>query len=253
MTRKGARGALGSADPMRPSRLAHIIGQGEAVTYLSKAVAAARGRGEMPSHMLLAGPAGTGKTTLAGAVANEIGAKLTVLYGVNLKDSRKDLMPTLMTMTKGRHVLFIDEIHRMWRPVQETLFPVMEDRMLDYGGGIRFPLGELCVIGATTDPERLLTPLLDRFPNVLRLRLYRDDELVAIAEHAAKVLHVDLDDAAALAIARASEGVPRVAIKLVKASRDYAKKGNVPLDVVTWLLSQKVLIWRTEGRSARDA
>lgn len=290
---------------LRPTTLADITGQPAAVDALQKMVAGARERDELPGHVLLIGPPGTGKTTLAGAVAHDTGVPLEVLYGVNLR-REKDIRPVLAKLTdaeatgrarlaaggdgivgggdgagrklirvggrrsgpvldnsaqRGGLVLMIDEIHRTWQPVQEMLFPAMEDGILDYGGGERWLLAPLMVIGATTDPDRLLSPLLDRFSMIVRLDPYTPEAIALIAQKAARALGCVLTDDGAAAVAVAADGIPRVAIKLVRAARDWATAtvtptagafGDPVIDagVVDRLLSAPALVWRMEGRNA---
>lgn len=265
-------------DALRPATLDEVVGQAEVVDALRVMLAGAAARGGLPPHLLLAGPAGTGKTTLALCVAHAIGGRLVSLIGPSVKRVA-DVLPVLIGARK-RDTIFIDEIHRVWRPTQEYLFPVMEDgKLVDDGPVINLP--PMLFIGATTDPERLLTPMLDRM-TVLQLRLYRPDELVQIVERAAGKLGVTVSPEAADVIARAAEGVPRVALKILKASRDYAYAmepgiGTVKSAVVTLLggrtqnltdarvhlggltigpeavhkaLSSPAFIWRSEGRDA---
>ena len=214
--------AMLTPDPLRPATLDEVVGQDEVVNALRVALAGADARHELPGHMLLAGPAGTGKTTLALCVAQHVDGRLLTLIGPAVRTPGRDLLPVL-TGTRDNDVLFIDEIHRMYRPAQEFLFPVMEDGNLILGSSGRIVrLPPLLFIGATTDPDRLLTPMLDRFALVLKLRLYRPDELATIATRAAGKLGCALAPDAALAIASAASGVPRVALRLVKAARDYA-------------------------------
>jgi Holliday junction DNA helicase RuvB len=250
--RKRAKAAAG----FRPSRLSEVVGQHEAVGALQTAVSAALERGDMPGHVLLCGPAGTGKTTLALCIANEMRGSLTELFGVGLRGPGDLVSPLANLERKG--VLFIDEIHRAWRPALEAMYPVMEDGRLPLPNAQvlelpRFGRGgplAYTVIGATTDPERLTTPMLDRFALIVRLRLYTVDELVGIATRAAGVLGVEIEPAAAFGVAQASAGVPRVAIRLVRAARDYAVRGTITAESVAAVLSSTALIWRTEGRDA---
>ncbi len=239
---------------LRPKTFAGIIGQAEAVRELILACDGALARGEMPGHILLTGPAGTGKTTLAGAVADRLKGDVLPLFGVNMRAGWDVIAPLAGLGAGSRTVIFVDEIHRMYRPVQEMLFTAMEDGVLHLGKGGRervVTLPPFTLVGATTDPDRLLTPMLDRFALIVRLRLYRPDELVGIARHAGRVLGVGLDEAALAAVADAAAGVPRVAIRLVRATRDRAVTGQVvTVGVVRDVLGSDALVWRSEGRDA---
>jgi holliday junction DNA helicase RuvB len=251
-TGKRQRRAAASAG-LRPQTFDEIIGQAEAVEALRTAVAAAARRREMPGHVLLTGPAGTGKTTLAGAMAHAIGGPLVPLYGVHLR-RLADVIDPLLVMER-RSILFVDEIHRMYRPVQEVLFTVMEDGALHLGredDNRVVPLPPFTLVGATTDPERLLTPMLDRFATIVRLRLYAPWELMMLVEDAAPKLGVRLSPDGAAEIARMAEGVPRVALRLLRAARDQVPDGAVGLAEVEAVLRSPALVWRSEGRSASD-
>jgi Holliday junction DNA helicase RuvB len=258
------------ADPLRPASLDDVIGQSDVVDALRIALNGAAARGELPGHVLLGGPAGTGKTTLALCIAAAVGGRLVSLIGPSVRRP-SDLLSTLM-VAQDRDVIFIDEIHRMWRPAQEFLFPVMEDGKLTFENtGRTVEMPPLLFIGATTEPERLLTPMLDRFATILKLRLYRVDELMLIADRAAGKLGCALGAGASRAIAEAAAGVPRVTIRLVKAARDYAYADIDPVSVklykavvppeqqrairidaedVREVLASPAYQWRMEGREA---
>ena len=248
------------ADGLRPTTLDDVIGQTEVVNEIRIALAGAKARGEVPGHILLGGPAGTGKTTLALCIANAVGGQLLSLIGPQVRTPSSDLYPILFGRAAG-DVIFIDEIHRMWRPAQECLFTVMEDSKLILDNGRTLDMRPLLFIGATTDPDRLLTPMLDRFALILKLRLYRPDELALIAKRAAIKLGCVLSDEGAALIVDAAVGVPRVAIRLVRASRDHAYAVQLLADsrrepvtigpaAVQRVLSSPAYIWRSEGRDA---
>ena len=263
-------------DNLRPTTLDDVVGQDEVVQELRIKLASAQARDALPEHLLFIGPAGTGKTTLSLCVANAVGGRLLNLMGPNLR-TEKDIVLALVGL-QARDTVFIDEIHRMWRPVQEMLYPLVEDGVL-IDNGQRFEKPPHLWIGATTDPERLQTPMLDRF-TTLRLRLYEVDELAEIVKRAAAKLKVGVTDEAATAIGQAAEGVPRVALRLLKASRDYAYAGHranggeifvlahavgnkakvdvtYPTDPITIapenvsaVLASTAYVWRQEGRDA---
>lgn len=213
---------------LRPHTLADYIGQEKVKENLSVYIEAAKNRGESLDHVLLYGPPGLGKTTLAGIIANEMGVNFRLTSGPAI-EKPKDLAALLTNLNEG-DVLFIDEIHRMNRQVEEILYPAMEDNALDIiiGQGpsarsIRIDLPHFTLVGATTRAGQLSAPLRDRFGVVLRLELYTPEELAKIVKRSAGILCVDTDDQGAMEIASRSRGTPRIANRLLKRSRDFAQ------------------------------
>ena len=219
---------LGIEAGLRPRRLAEFVGQAEVKDHLGVILEAARRRGQAADHLLLAGPPGLGKTTRAGIVAAEMEAHLQVTSGPALERAG-DLAAILTKLDEG-DVLFVDEIHRLSRPVEEILYPAMEDFQLDIVVGkgpaassIRLTLPRFTLVGATTRTGLITGPLRDRFGLVARLDYYDADELQAIVVRAAGILGVHIDTEGAAEIAGRSRGTPRIANRLLRRVRDYAE------------------------------
>jgi Holliday junction DNA helicase RuvB len=223
---------------VRPRRLAEFVGQPELKEHLEIILEAARRRGQPVDHLLFAGPPGLGKTTLAGIVAAELDVDLHVTSGPAL-DRAGDLAAILTKLEPG-DVLFIDEIHRLSRAVEEVLYPAMEDFEIDIvlGKGpaarsIRLDLPRFSLVGATTRTGLITGPLRDRFGLVSRLDYYTADDLQAIVTRTAEILAIDIDASGALEIARRARGTPRIANRLLRRVRDFAEvRGRGSIDLV---------------------
>lgn len=215
-------------ETLRPQRLADYPGQERVKEELSIYIDAAKRRGEALDHVLLYGPPGLGKTTLAHIIAQELDVNFRITSGPAI--SHQGDLAAILTQLSERDVLFVDEIHRMNRLVEETLYPAMEDFALDIilGKGpsartLRLDLPRFTLIGATTRYGALTSPLRDRFGVVMQLQFYTTDELMQILQRAARILRVDLDPSGAMEIARRSRGTPRIANRLLKRLRDFAE------------------------------
>lgn len=224
---------------LRPKGFDEYIGQEKAKEVLNIYIEAAKKRQEPLDHVLLYGPPGLGKTTLSGIIASEMGVNFRVTSGPAI-EKQGDLAALLTNLQDG-DVLFIDEIHRLNRNIEEILYPAMEDFALDIiiGKGpaarsIRLPLQHFTLIGATTRAGQLTTPLRDRFGVILRLELYTPEELARIVKRSAGILEIPIDDDGALEIASRSRGTPRIANRLLKRVRDFAQvrgDGEITLDI----------------------
>jgi Holliday junction DNA helicase RuvB len=217
-----------AAASLRPRRLSEFIGQEKLKQQLQLYIAAAKARGDVLDHMLLHGPPGLGKTTLGTVAATEMGVNLKISSGPAIE--RPGDLAALLTNLSAGDVLFIDEIHRLRRNVEELLYPAMEDFKLDlmigegpHAQAIRLDLPQFTLIGATTRTGLLTNPLRDRFEVVFHLDFYSDAELTVIILRGAKILGIAINEAGAAEIAKRSRGTPRVANRLLKRVRDFAQ------------------------------
>ena len=213
---------------LRPTKLSEYVGQEKVKQSLEIYIKAAKSRKDALDHVLLYGPPGLGKTTLAHIIANELGSQFKITSGPAIEHAA-DLAAILTNLGKN-DVLFIDEIHRLNKSVEEILYPAMEDFALDFivGKGpsaknMRLKIQPFTLIGATTKAGMLTSPLRDRFGVICRLELYENEELQVIIKRSAKILNIDINEQASLDIAKRSRGTPRIANRLLKRVRDYAE------------------------------
>ena len=229
---------------LRPQRLADYIGQEKAKENLKVYIEAAKQRGEALDHVLFYGPPGLGKTTLAGIIANEMGVHIKITSGPAI--GKPGEMAAILSALKEGDLLFVDEIHRLNRQVEEVLYPAMEDYVIDVmiGKGatarsIRLELPHFTLVGATTRAGLLSAPLRDRFGVVHHLEFYTPEELKTIILHSAAKLGVEIDGEGAMELARRSRGTPRLANRLLKRVRDFAQvkyEGRITEEVAAFAL-----------------
>lgn len=216
---------------IRPSRLNEIIGRRQEKETIKMMIDSAKKRGEVMDHILFYGPPGLGKTTFALAIANEIGSSIKITSGPAIE--RQGDLAAILTSLKKNDVLFIDEIHRLSRVVEEVLYPAMEDRALDIVMGkgpsaktIRLSLEPFTLIGATTQIGKISPPMRDRFGLIQRLDFFGDEDMIEILRRAAKLWEIDINEDALTLLAVISRGTARVGLRLLRRARDFAQSKN---------------------------
>ena len=231
---------------LRPITLDEYVGQESVKEQLKISIEATKQRNQALDHVLLYGPPGLGKTTLSNIIAHELGVNIRITSGPAIE--KMGDLAALLTSLQENDVLFIDEIHRLPRTVEEVLYPAMEDYTLDFFVGkgpsarsIRMPLAHFTLVGATTRAGQLSTPLRDRFGIQHKLELYTHEELKRIITRSASILDVSITEDGALELAKRSRGTPRIANRLLKRVRDYAQvkgNGDIDLDITNYALEK---------------
>lgn len=231
---------------LRPKKLGDYVGQNKVKENLKIYIEAAKKRGDSLDHILLYGPPGLGKTTLSNIIANEMGVNIRITSGPAIE--KQGDLAAILTNLNENDILFIDEIHRLSRSVEEILYPAMEDYALDIivGNGpsarsIRIDLPKFTLIGATTRAGQMTTPLRDRFGSIMKLEFYTPDELAEIVKRSASLLDAVITDDGAIEIASRSRGTPRLANRLLKRVRDFALvqgEGKIDYDIANYALAR---------------